>query len=105
MTTQELIKKYTTYRDNVQWHIDTNKPDGEELLSCQMRINHSNEIIKDLESLQEDNDNFTISFYVWASCDPQAKAYQEAGITPNKLLELYRNRVLLLTIQTPNYNE
>lgn len=48
---KQLLKKYIVYRDNVQWHIDTNKPDAEELLSCQVKIKHYDEIIKDLESI------------------------------------------------------
>lgn len=92
MTTQELIKKYTTYRDNVQWHIERNKLESEGLRRCQQKMEDYNKVIKYLESLQEDNDNFTMAFVVWALYDPQAQAWIKSGITTYDLLQKYRDR-------------
>lgn len=50
----------------------------------------------------EERDNFAISFAVWALHDPQAKAYQEAGITAYGLLEKYKSRPFIDTINIQN---
>lgn len=52
-TKQYLIKKYTAFRDNIQWHIKTNKPVGGELNILEQRVKDYNEVIKDLESLKQ----------------------------------------------------
>ncbi len=53
ITKKELIKRYITMRDNVRWHMDTNKPDGVHLLKCIEMLEIYNEIILDLQVLFE----------------------------------------------------
>jgi len=48
---KELLEKYTTYRDNVKWHIDTNKPEGQHLERNETMLKLYEEIVKDLFSL------------------------------------------------------
>jgi len=43
-----LEKKYRQYINNLQWHIDTNKPTGVELEITQRRIKDFQEIVNDL---------------------------------------------------------
>lgn len=43
-------------------------------------------------SNDESKGNFAIAFATWAMYDPQAKAYQEAGITAGDLLRKYKSR-------------
>lgn len=50
MTQEEILKKYTRYRDNVKWHIETNKPTGQDLLDCMAKWTAYQEVVKDLES-------------------------------------------------------
>lgn len=47
---------------------------------------------KKINELGEEADNFAIRFAIWVKHDPQAQAYQEAGVTAHKLLELYKDR-------------
>lgn len=46
-----LIKIYQKRTDNVQWHIDTNKPLGWDLEKCQLYITAYKDVISDLQSL------------------------------------------------------
>ena len=43
-----LEKKYRQYINNLQWHIDNNKPTGVELEITQRRIKDFQEIVNDL---------------------------------------------------------
>lgn len=45
-----LFKKYQTYRDNILWHIETNKPTGAELERCEQRLADFNEVLRDLST-------------------------------------------------------
>lgn len=46
-----LIIKYEKYIANIQWHIDTNKPNIEELDKCITRISDIKTVIDDLKTL------------------------------------------------------
>lgn len=46
-------------------------------------------------AFEEDKENFAIAFAVWALHDPQAQAYQSAGITAYELLEKYKSRAYI----------
>lgn len=48
---QELTQKYKRFRDNIKWHIDTNKPTGDELKESALRYNDFAELVVDLESI------------------------------------------------------
>lgn len=54
------INKYVKYVDNLRWHIDTNKPDGEELKSLQKRILTYREILEDLRELKSSSTKIKI---------------------------------------------
>ena len=44
-----LRKQTVSSQSNVQWHIDTNKPAGDDLLYCQNRIVYYTEMLNDLK--------------------------------------------------------
>lgn len=46
-----LINKYQSYFKNIQWHIETNKPEGDVLQTCQKELSDYGDIINDLQSL------------------------------------------------------
>lgn len=52
---QYKINKYAKYIDNLQWHIDTNNPQGEELKEIEKRLNTFREILNDLKELREES--------------------------------------------------
>lgn len=64
-------------------------------------LHYYNSEIKDVapqsSTSEEERDNFSISFAIWALHDPQAKSYQEAGITAYGLLEKYKDRPYINT--------
>ena len=48
---REIITRYERQVTNMQWHIDTNNPVGEELRITKQRIYDLQQIIKDLKQL------------------------------------------------------
>lgn len=48
---KELIKKYQRYVSNLKWHVERNKPTGEELSRVCERITDFEEVVRDLISL------------------------------------------------------
>ena len=46
-----LIQKYARYRDNVQWHIDTNQSKSHELDKSQKLIQVYDYLISDLKAI------------------------------------------------------
>ena len=48
---QYKINKYAKYIDNLQWHINTNKPVGKELEYIEQRISDFKQVINDLKEL------------------------------------------------------
>ena len=46
-----LIDKYQKQVDNLNWHIQTNKPQIDERLKCMQRISDFSDIIYDLKQL------------------------------------------------------
>lgn len=57
MKKAELIKRYKTMFDNVEWNIKTNEPKGNDLQICQEKLSHYTDIIQELESLDESASN------------------------------------------------
>lgn len=45
-----LVKRYKNFISNIEWHINTNKPTGTELLNCKEKIEIYKEVVKDIES-------------------------------------------------------
>lgn len=50
---QYKINKYATYIDNLQWHIDTNKPTGELLNGIEKKMLCFKEMLNDLKELRD----------------------------------------------------
>lgn len=48
---QSLIDKYEKYIYNLEWHINTNKPEGESLLVLKRQVGYFKEMLADLKSL------------------------------------------------------
>lgn len=46
---EEILKKYKTFVSNIEWHIKTNEPKGDDLKQCELRLDCYNEIVTDLE--------------------------------------------------------
>lgn len=51
-----------------------------------------------IDASRNEKDAFAISFAIWAMYDPQAKLYQESGITAANLLDKYKSRPYINTI-------
>lgn len=52
MTTEQLIKKYKTFIGNIEWHIKTNNPEGQDLNACNNQLRYFYEILNDLSTLE-----------------------------------------------------
>lgn len=50
-STQQLKSKYEKYVSNIQWHIDTNHPEGYSLAACKQRLSDYSEVIRDINSI------------------------------------------------------
>ena len=46
-----LVEAFEKYVSNIEWHIRVNKPDGESLRQCQIKLDCYKEIVQALSSL------------------------------------------------------